>query len=389
MGHPVVHTPNLDRLAGQGLVYTKGYVPASLCCPSLASLVTGLYPHQHGITGNDPPNPKKLNGANFHNSEDYRQGRHNMVEKMKNAPALPKLLAEEGYLSLQTGKWWLEHFSNGGFTHGMSLGGRHGDAGLKIGRETMKPIDDFLDLAQKENKPFFLWYAPMLPHSPHNPPERLLQKYVDKTDSIHQARYWANVEWFDETCGNLLDNLDRRGLSENTVVIYLADNGWIQNQDNPRFAPKSKQSPNDGGLRTPIIVRLPGKISPKRDDVHRVSSLDIATTVLHLAGHTPVKEQTGIDLLDAESVAARHAICGECFTHDFVDLDDPAKNLRFRWIIEDDWKLIVPSATEGGNVQLFHLTNDPHEENDLAKSEKKKIDELLPKLDSFLRTNNN
>ncbi|MDR2848977.1 MAG: sulfatase [Verrucomicrobiota bacterium] len=388
MQHPTVQTPNLDRLSRQGLLFTKGYVPASLCCPSLASLITGLYPHEHGITGNDPPNPKNLKGPDFHKSEAYRQGRQNMVEKMRNAPALPKLLAEEGYLSLQTGKWWLEHFSNGGFTHGMSLGGRHGDVGLKIGRETMQPIDDFLDVAQKEKKPFFLWYAPMLPHQPHNPPERLLQKYVDKTASIQQARYWANVEWFDETCGQLLDTLDRRGLSDNTVVVYLGDNGWIQDQDKPHFAPKSKQSPNDGGLRTPIIIRLPGKVSPGRDDVHRVSSLDIAATVLRLAGHAPVAAQSGIDLLDAEAVAARHALYGACFTHDFVDLDDPVKNLRFRWMIEDDWKLIVPSATEGGLPQLFDLAKDPHEENDLAGTEKKRIEDLLPKLDKFLQTGN-
>jgi uncharacterized sulfatase len=383
MGHPVIRTPNIDRLASQGLVYTKGYVPASLCCPSLASLITGQYPHRHGITGNDPPNPQKLNNADFHKSEAYLRGRQNMVEKIKKAPALPKLLAEKGYLSLQTGKWWLEHYSNGGFTHGMSLGGRHGDHGLKIGRETMQPIEDFLDLAQKEGKPFFLWYAPMLPHQPHNPPDRLLKKYTEKTGSLPQARYWANVEWFDETCGRLFDTLERRGLQEKTVIIYVADNGWIQDLENPRYAPKSKQSPYDGGLRTPVLLRWPGKIPPRLDDTHRVSSLDIAPTILRLAGLAPAGGQTGIDLLDADAAAERHEIYGECFTHDYVDLDDPAKNLRFRWMIEEDWKLIVPSAKEGGSPEIYHLADDPYEEHNLAEPEAGRIEKMLLKLNRF------
>ena len=69
----------------------------------------------------------------------------------------------------------------------------------------------------------------MLPHQPHNPPERLLAKYKDKTDSLFVAKYWANCEWWDETCGELLAYLDKQGLADNTLVVYVTDNGWIQN----------------------------------------------------------------------------------------------------------------------------------------------------------------
>src|SRR5690606_38324744 len=99
----------------------------------------------------------------------------------------------------------------------------------KIGRETMQPVLDFIDDAG--SKPFFLWFAPMLPHSPHNPPERLLAKYRNRTDSIHIARYHAMCEWWDEVCGQLLDALDQRGLRDNTFVVYTCDNGWIQRPD--------------------------------------------------------------------------------------------------------------------------------------------------------------
>src|SRR5205823_13172592 len=102
-------------------------------------------------------------------------------------------------------------------------------------------VFDFIDTAAGQGKPFFVWYAPMLPHSPHNPPARLLEKYKDKTPSLQDAKYWAMCEWFDETCGQLLDRLDARGIAENTLVIYLADNGWIQDPDADAYAPKSKQ----------------------------------------------------------------------------------------------------------------------------------------------------
>ncbi|MBM4081010.1 MAG: twin-arginine translocation signal domain-containing protein, partial [Planctomycetes bacterium] len=239
MGHPHVQTPNLDKLAAQSVTFTRGYVPSALCCPSLASIITGLYPHQTKITCNDPPLDVTKLGAK---SEVYQAQRRQMSEFIDQAPALPRTLAEQGYVSFQTGKWWQGHFSHGGFTHGMShgdpnQGGRHGDAGLGIGRQTMQPIFDFIEMAGKERKPFFVWYAPMMPHLPHNPPARLADKYKPKTPSSFIADYWAMVEWFDETCGQLLDRLDQKGLAENTIVVYVTDNGWIQRADRRGASP--------------------------------------------------------------------------------------------------------------------------------------------------------
>jgi uncharacterized sulfatase len=230
MGSKEVRTPHLDRLAAQSLTFARGYVPSSLCCPSLASMITGLYPHQHKVTSNDPPLPRDgTPKKQFNKTKEFQDGREIMNRHLEAVPTLPRLLAEKGYLSLQTGKWWQGHFSRGGFTHGMTKGQRHGDEGLEIGRTTMQPIFDFIATAQKERKPFFVWYAPMLPHTPHNPPQRLLDKYKDKTPSLAIAKYWAMVEWFDESCGQLLDHLDQKGLANNTLVLYVADNGWITN----------------------------------------------------------------------------------------------------------------------------------------------------------------
>jgi uncharacterized sulfatase len=106
MGHPTVKTPHLDKLAAQSLTFTRGYVPSSLCCPSLASIITGLYPHQHKVTSNDPPRPADIKPAAFAKSRAFLDGREVMSKHIDAAPTLPRLLAQRGYLSLQTGKWW-------------------------------------------------------------------------------------------------------------------------------------------------------------------------------------------------------------------------------------------------------------------------------------------
>ena len=167
MGHREIETPHLDRLAENSLVFERGYVAAPLCRPSLASMATGLFPFEHGVTGND------VDGRNDRAELDVP-----IQAAFHEYPSFIKLLTSNGYLAHQSGKWWEGSYSDGGFTHGMThgdpeRGGRHGDEGLKIGREGMKPITDFIDEATEAEKPFLVWYAPFLPHTPHNPPERL------------------------------------------------------------------------------------------------------------------------------------------------------------------------------------------------------------------------
>ena len=184
----------------------------------------------------------------------------------------------------------------------------------------------------------------MMPHEPHNPPPKLLENYRTKTDSLPVARYWAMCEWFDQTCGQLLDYLDKRNLAESTLVVFLADNGWIQNPDKGGYAPKSKRSPYDGGLRTPIILRWPGHLAPRRDERTPVMSIDLAPTILAACGLRPTPEMQGVNLLDADALAGRKIIFGEVFTHSALDIHRPVTNLQYRWCIEGRWKLIVPHA---------------------------------------------
>lgn len=390
MGHPHVRTPNIDRLAAEGMTFRRGYVPSSLCSPSLASIITGLYAHQHRVTGNDPPGTAGRY-AQLKSDPGLAEGRKRLVGFFGSAPTIPRLLASQGYATFQAGKWWGGNFAEGGFAEGMThgdlqKGGRHGDVGLEIGRKSMAPVFDFIDREVAASKPFFVWYAPMMPHQPHTPPDRLLDKYRDKTPSLHVAKYWAMVEWFDETCGALLKHLDDKGVADDTLVVFLADNGWIQKPDAPGYDARSKQSPYDGGLRTPMIVRRPGKIKPATID-KPVSSIDVAPTILAAAGIEKPADMQGLNLLDADAVAKRPAVFGEIFTHDVADLDKPAASLRDRWVVAGDWKLILPEArnSPGAAIELFNVVADPHESNNLAEREPGRVDELRKLIDAWWR----
>jgi uncharacterized sulfatase len=388
MGHPLVQSPNLDKLAAESLCFRRGYVTSSLCSPSLASIITGLYPHEHGITSNDPPIPNGMMPKAFNGSQAFLDGRESMNQMMDKLPTIPRWLSEQGYLCLQTGKWWQGNFERGGFTHGMTKGGRHGDEGLDIGRKTMQPIYDHIALAERENKPFFVWYAPMMPHTPHNPPDRLLKKYADTVDSIHEARYLAMIEWFDETIGQLLTHLDEKKLSEETLVMYIADNGWITDPKNGSYASRSKQSQYDGGLRTPILLRWKGKIEPNNFD-SLAQSIDFFPTIIQAVSpdKTPefARKLGGINLLDSQATADRQTIYGACFTHNSIDLNDPRKSLRFRWMIDESMKLIVPDQANESKqpVELYDLSKDAYEKSNLYAAQGSIARELETKLNAW------
>jgi uncharacterized sulfatase len=194
------------------------------------------------------------------------------------------------------------------------------------------------------------------------------------------------VEWFDATIGELLDSLDRRGLREDTMVVYVTDNGWIQNLEKPGYAPKSKQSPYEGGVRTPILFRWPSRIEPQFVE-ELAHSIDIVPTVLQRVGIELPKDLPGLDLTDPDSRGQRQAVFGECFTHNANDLDDPRANLRWRWIVRGEWKLIVPNPVLETNAEpeLFQLSTDPSEEENALARYPKVADQLQKELDAWWR----
>ncbi len=410
LGHEVIRTPALDRLASESMVYTRGYLPAPVCRPSLATIATGLYPHQHGITGNDPPG-KWPEGARI------PENRAAMEQVFARNDSVMELLARSGYSSHQSGKWWEGNPLNHGFaeamTHGdVTRGGRHGDDGLVIGREGLDPIFDFIgglghgiaggspQPAEAAPKPFLIWYAPFLPHTPHNPPERLLEKYRSPDYSIRVARYYAMVEWMDETVGQITAFLDENGLADKTVVLYVADNGWIaaDSPEDQRVA-RAKMSPYDLGVRTPLMIRWPGKVAPGRDDTTLVSSIDLVPTMLKIAGADVPPGLPGLDLLDRAALAGRHSLFGSTSAHTAVDIADPVANLKYRSVVrEDGWKLIAPYTPNRdvtlairGTIadwmrfepELYNVIDDPFETKDLAAERPELVVELQAALQQW------
>ncbi|WP_164101438.1 sulfatase family protein [Candidatus Laterigemmans baculatus] len=408
MGHQQIETPNLDRLAARSALFTRAYVPTALCRPALMTLATGLYSHQHKTSGNDPAliaeerEARTAKGRRGPRAESpaYAALREQLISHVDQHPTLPRMLGEQGYLSHQSGKWWEGSFERGGFTHGMTRGfpepgGRHGDDGLKIGREGMEPIFDFMDMAVAEEKPFFLWYAPFMPHTPHTPPERLFKKYKDKgIRSDFVARYYAMVEWFDETCGQLIDRIEAKGLSRDTLIVYIGDNGWIQQENAGGYAPRSKQSANEGGTRQPTMFSWPGVIQPGDRGRQLCSSVDIVPTALAAAGAPIPQSLPGYNLLPilrSGEPTPREVVYGESFAHDVADVETPEESLLYRWVIEGKWKLLLTYDGKLGRYasshpqsekrpQLFDLIADPHETRNLAAEHPEVVARLAEKL---------
>ncbi|MDG2012802.1 MAG: sulfatase [Pirellulaceae bacterium] len=393
MGHDEIKTPNLDELAKQSVLFRRGHVPTALCRASLLTMITGRYAHQHGVTGNDP-SPKYAKSG----SDLYRQRCDTLISFIGKLATIPKLLTAQGYVCFQSGKWWEGGYQQGGFSDGMTRGfpekgGRHGDDGLQIGRDGLQPVTDFIDKAVADDKPFFCWFAPIMPHTPHNPPPRFLDKRKDSGLPESIAKYHSMCEWFDESCGELIQYIDAKGIADNTLIVYVCDNGWIQNPNSRRYALRSKQTPYEGGVRTPIMFCWPGHLKPA-DRPELCSSIDLMPTILAAARAEIPQDLPGLNLLpymeDGKPIP-REVIFGETFAHDIADLQNPEASLLFRWCIDGPWKLIL---TYDGEVnrhaathprtekrpQLFNVVTDPGETNNVAGEHPEIVAALVEKI---------
>ncbi len=422
MDHPHIQTPHIDQLAKESATYTRGYVTSPLCGPSLASIITGKYAFQHGQTGNDAGNSNrnasewmtrgypdhevkkvKKKSVNYLYSK-VRNDRFDLIKaKFYKHKLLTDYLSTKGYRSFQSGKWWLGSWEEGKFDTGMTHGdyqrkGRHGDEGLKIGREGMDPIFNFIDQTQKDNVPFFVWYAPFLPHTPHNPPEELLLKYLKVAPNESVAKYWAMCEWLDQTVGDLMNHLKEKSLEENTLIVYTSDNGWIQSEKQNRYAPRSKRAPHEGGIRTPIMFKLPGKIQPEINRSTLVSNIDLVPTVLSFLNVTE-ESLPGLNVMDKEKLNERETLFIECYNHDILNVEKPTETILYKVALNKKWKLMVPNKDlvirdftdpqsnyygfYSNQIQLFDLEQDPKEELNLAEKHPEIVEKMSRQIEQW------
>jgi arylsulfatase A-like enzyme len=354
MGSEIAHTPNLDRLAEQGTFFPFGYATASLCRPSLRSLLTGLQPiqfdyrEQQLVRKGIPASPRSPLIEHFH--------------------TLPAILAQRGYASFQSGKFPEGSYRNGGFTQGMvEKPGKAGrKQGIRIGRETMEPLFSFID--EHGRQPFFIWFAPQMPHLPHNAPKQFTAPYDSLDLPWFAPGYYASITWFDSVVGRLVDHLEKRGLRRRTLIVFVTDNGWQApgpgvDYDYTLGGSKGKESLYELGFRTPVIFNWPGGIPAGKVNDDLVSLVDLFPTLLDYAGAPQVANRPGVDLrpiLDGEPGSTRSALIGTAAALRSQRKGEPPggsflRTRRWHYLWYND-----------GREALFDLTVDPEEEHDVA-----------------------
>jgi hypothetical protein len=225
----------------------------------------------------------------------------------------------------------------------------------------------------------------MLPHESHG--------YRARESVLHALA--EMIEWFDITVGQLIDSIDDRGLTDNTMVVYLTDNGWIQNPDaDNQFIWPSKQSPFDMGIRTHMTYKWPDQITPRMDTTTFVSTNDMVPTVLEAVGIEPDMELPGVNVLDRHALDTREAVFSADYHHDIADVHNPTESLEHRVVLKSPWKLILPkeeggpqNVTYGGGdrirfidmiegPELYHIVDDPRETNNVADEIPEVVEEL-------------
>ncbi|MGC6478862.1 MAG: sulfatase [Flavobacteriaceae bacterium] len=406
MGADYVQTPNMDALAASGTLFTQGYVSDNHCRPSLQTLLTGTLPiDYYNRAGN--LYQQMLNVRNI--PSDSAQAFLSYFDKrslhMKNYRTLPELLKQKGYVSFQGGKWWEFNFENGGFTHGMTKGWTEGEQktkdwfiqhmggdGMDLARVTNQPAYDFLE--ETSGQPFFMWFAPSLPHYPFDAPEQYYNLYKDKDMSESAKQYYANCTWFDDAWGQMVAHLKEKELLENTLIIYVNDNGWEQDPKQEFWndpmrshngGDKGKGSIYDMSFRSPIIFSYPGQIAANKRSEALIHSADIPATILDYVGIEIPKNYFGVSykpVLENTRSAIRNSVFGNVVT---TRSDDPKNvmgdHVNGYWIRQDQWFLRWHETKN--EVELFDLTTDLRNDNDVSKDYPEVTAMLLDQLEAY------
>ncbi|WP_417394630.1 sulfatase [Gimesia chilikensis] len=250
-GHPSIRTPNLDRLAKEGLRFDNAYLTISSCSPSRCSVITSRYPHNTGAPELHTPLPE-------------------------GQVLFPQLLRDAGYYTVISGKQHMGPYALTSFDHVSK--------GKGPGRE-----EDWGPILKKRPKdqPFFCWFASTDAHrawqkskqtQPHQPEDVVVPPYLIDSPETRKdlAQYYDEISRLDYFTGQILDELDAQGIADNTLVLFFADNG--------RPFPRCKTRLYDSGIKTPMMVRWPKVISPGTVTNSLVSTIDLGPTFLQVAG---------------------------------------------------------------------------------------------------------
>lgn len=301
-GHPAVKTPNIDALAEEGMRFDAAFLTTSSCSPSRSSIMTGRYPHNTGAAELHMPLPEEQ-------------------------IIFPEKLKEAGYYTAAAGKWHLGNAARRGFDRIEGTGNSSGSGHwLEVARE--RPMD----------RPFFLWLAAIDAHrgfdeetieEPHRPEDVVVPPFLPDTEATRRdlALYYDEVSRFDQYTGLVLEELERQGARDNTVVIVMSDNG--------RPFPRCKTMLYDSGVKTPFVVSWPAKVAGGQESDSLVSSIDLAPTLLELAGVEAGPSFEGVSfapLLESPGASTRDAVFAEHNWHDYRAFERSVRTKNFLYI---------------------------------------------------------
>jgi arylsulfatase A-like enzyme len=366
-GNRGVRTPALDRLAAGGLVFHNAVLTCSSCSPSRSSIITCRYPHNTGAEQLHWPLPKEQT-------------------------TFVELLRKAGYWTAAVGKWHLGPAALDRF-----------DVVKQAGRGNASGCEEWVPTlaARPVDKPFFLWLAAVDPHRdyqpgavarPHEPGDATVPPYLPDTAEVRRdlALYYDKIARLDGFVGRVLDELDRQGVAEDTLVLFMTDNG--------RPFPRCKTTVYDSGVKTPLVIRWPAKVKPGATH-SLVSSIDIGVTILELAGVSASDSMQGRSfaaVLANPTARAREFAFSEHNWHDFEARSRSVRTERFKYIRNEYTDLpntppadAVRSPTfqamrklrDAGELkpeqmtcftrplpveELYDLKSDPHELSNLA-----------------------
>ena len=353
----IPETPNIDSIADDGVFFSQAYTPSSVCSPTRAGLLTGIHPARMGIDVVDPY---------------YRSDGLPLQYKI-----LPEYLEESGYVSGIVGKWHLgrkpdrrslfrgfdycsfclhldilSDSTKGGVSTELALWGVH---------KTDEITNNAINFVQiNSNKPFFLYLSYTAPHEPLMASEDLIQKYRGAAKDENQATYWAMIDVLDQSVGMILKTLEEEGIEDNTIVIFLSDNGGLVNRGEKDWASNGnlrggKHDHYDGGIRTPLIIKWPRLLPVSMNYPHTTSALDIVPTVLNTTRDAFVEDLDGTNLLPY--------LLGKTNGIPHETLYWRSYGMRRFAIRHGDYKLMQIKE----RVMLYDLRSDPYEQYNIIE----------------------
>jgi arylsulfatase A len=372
-GNEKLDTPNIDRLAQQGLIFTDAYSAAPVCTPTRAALMTGESPARLNITNHaagHPPNFQKP-GTNLITPIWLR---HLPLERV----TLAEQLKGAGYATGFVGKWHLSHFSP------YRIPNLTGKAdGEYLPERSADECIDFIKATQADgDRPFFLCWWNYSVHYPFQAPADLVAKYEKrKGPGIENPTYAAMIEGMDASIGKLLKAINEQGLDENTIVIFTSDNGPFAANVKPLREEKGHLY--EGGIRVPMIVRWPGHVKPATQTATPVITMDIHATILDATRikADPSNTPDGISLLPLlkhDSALERESIYFHYPNYAFHKANRFASAIRsgkykLLWFYDDD------------SVELYDLKNDISESRNIADEMPEHARELKDRLKDWLK----